>query len=532
MGTAALTAAFVRLKLSLLRNGLRQSSARTAVFVTSLVLVLLVAVAQLLGLIMLRGHEDAPTLVVVLLGVLALGWAVLPLFFHAGDDTLDATRLVMLPLRPRPLVTALLTASLVGIGPLFTLTLAVGSGIALAHGAFATVVALIAVPLALLVCVALARAVVAANTRLLTSRRGRDIAVLGGLLIAVGAQVVNYGVARISEQGSAAPLEPVADVVRWLPPGSAAGAIDSASRGAAGTAVLQLALTAAALVALLWWWERSLSRLMTSPDGSTLGAAESAAERKESGSGLARLLPEGRTGTVALRTLRYVWRHPKTKTAWVSSLAVGLLLPLVGVLQGSDTLYATIFAAGMLGIMMYNQFGQDGSAFWMVAQTISTSRDARIELGGRALALLLVTLPYTVFVVFVVALVLGDFGELAPALGLSFAGLGALFATGALASARYPYSIPQEEAHKNVAPGQGALAWLSLLGGMLVAGAVCAPLIGATVWLHLSGGHDRLWLVLPAGAAYGVLVGWAGIRAAAPLTVRRLPEILAAVSKG
>ena len=43
--------------------------------------------------------------------------------------------------------------------------------------------------LSLLVCVALARAVAAANVRLLTSRKGRDLAVLSGLVVAIGAQV-------------------------------------------------------------------------------------------------------------------------------------------------------------------------------------------------------------------------------------------------------------------------------------------------------------------------------------------------------
>ncbi|CAM5690994.1 Transporter OS=Streptomyces tendae OX=1932 GN=F3L20_29585 PE=4 SV=1 [Streptomyces tendae] len=55
----------------------------------------------------------------------------------------------------------------------------------------------LAVPLALLVCVALARAVAAANVRLLTSRKGRDLAVLSGLVVAIGAQVVNFGAQRL-----------------------------------------------------------------------------------------------------------------------------------------------------------------------------------------------------------------------------------------------------------------------------------------------------------------------------------------------
>ncbi len=145
-----LTPTFVRLKLTLLRNGLRQSSGRKAAFIASLVFALLVAAGQVLALVLLRGNANAGTVVVLLTAVVALGWAVLPLFFPSGDDTLDPTRLVMLPLRPEPLVRALLVSSLIGIGPLFTLCLVVGSVIALAHGAAGTVSAVLAVPLTML----------------------------------------------------------------------------------------------------------------------------------------------------------------------------------------------------------------------------------------------------------------------------------------------------------------------------------------------------------------------------------------------
>lgn len=117
-------------------------------------------------------------------------------------------------------------------------------------------------------------------------------------------------------------------------------------------------------------------------------------------------------------------------------------------------------------------------------------------------------------------------------MGLSFGVLGSMLATGALASAMYPYSIPQDGAFKNVAPGQAGLAWISLLGGMVSAGVVCAPVIALTVALHVSDLRGWLWIVLPVGAAYGAFVAWAGVRLAAPRTARRLPEILAAVSKG
>ncbi|WP_329273360.1 transporter [Streptomyces sp. NBC_01451] len=530
-GEGSVTAVVVRLKLSLLRNGLRQSAGRRAAYLLSVVVVLLIAALQFLGLLALRGNAHAASVTVLLLAVMALGWAFMPLFFPSGDETLDPTRLVMLPLRPRPLVRALLAASLVGIGPLFTLSLLVGSVIALAHGTAAFVVSLVAVPLALLVCVALARAVAAANVRLLSSRKGRDLAVLSGLVVAIGAQLVNFGMQQLGSAGLGQ-LDPAADVLAWIPPASALGAVDSASEGSYGVAVARLALGAAALVLLLRLWSGTLTRLMTSPDGSTLQAAEPAGRRERASGGLARLLPDGRTGTVMERSLRYAWRDPKTKAAWVTSLAIGLIVPVFNALQGTGSIYFACFAAGMLGIQMYNQFGQDTSAFWMVAMTISSTRDAYVELRGRTLALLLISLPYATLVVVLTTALLDDWATLPEALGLSLALLGAMLAAGAWSSARYPYSIPQE-GYKNVAPGQSGLATVAILGGMVGAALLCAPVITLTIWLNAAADGDRwTWLLLPVGAGYGALLILLGLRLSAPRTAQRLPEILAAVSRG
>ncbi|GAA2655384.1 transporter [Streptomyces spororaveus] len=525
-----LTPVFVRLKLSLLRNGLKGSSKRKAAYFSTLALALVVGFFVTLGLALLHGNAHAGTVVVLLAAILALGWTFMPLFFPSGDETLDPSRLVMLPLRPRPLVQALLASSLVGIGPLFTLCLAIGSVLAVARGAAGAVAAVVAAPLLVLGCVALARAVATANVRLLTSRKGRDLAVLSGLLIAVGGQVANFASQSLFQAGGLASLEPVEDVVRWLPPATAIGMVDSASEGAYGVAAAQLALTLAAVIALLWFWERTLTRLMVTPDGSTITAAR---PMKDRGAGGRRsLLPAGRTGATMRRTLRYAVRDPKTKSGWVTSLAIGVIIPVFNALQGSGSVYLGCFGAGMLGMLMYNQFGQDTSAFWMVAQTISSTRDAYVELRARAAALALVTVPYTVLVTSVTAAVIGDWSALPAATGLALALLGSMLCTGALASAHFPYSIPSDGAFKNVAPGQGGLAWGGILAGMVVSAIVSAPVIVMTIWLNVGDHQDISWIVLPLGAAWGTLAAWAGLRLAAPTVARKLPEILWAVSKG
>ncbi|GHF47402.1 transporter [Streptomyces mashuensis] len=538
---AVLTRTLAGLKLALLRNGLKQSSGRKAVWITSIVLTALFAALQLLGLIALRGNDHAATFTVLLAVLWAFGWAVMPLFFPAGDETMDPSRLVMLPLRPAPLMVALLTAALIGIGPGFTVVLFVGSAIATAHGAAAVAVAVLAVPLALLICVALSRAVTTANVRLLTSRRGRDLALLSGIVIAVGAQFVNLGLNRLSKAGGLEALQPVADVVRWIPPGSALDAVRAASEGQYGLAAAELALSAAVLAALMTWWQQGLTKIMTAPDASTIGAA--APERKRGGragrdgaaadhrpAGLAGLLPDTRTGAVMLRSLRYAWRDPKTKASWVSGLAAGALVPFVNAVQGSGSVWLALFAATMLGLQMYNQFGQDGPAFWMVLQTLGTAREAYAELRARTLALALIALPYITLIVTTTAWLLGKWQQWAEVMGVSLALLGGLFATGALTSVLAPYSIPQDSGFKNVAPGQASIAWLGMLGSV-VGAALCAPLLGLVIALHVTDTHDLLWTVLPLGAAYGLLVTWAGLRVAAPKALARLPEILTAVTK-
>ncbi|OEV05108.1 transporter [Streptomyces oceani] len=522
---------FVRLKLALLRNGLRQSTGRKAVFVTAIVLALLFGVLQLLGLLLLRGHEHVEAVVLPVAALLALGWAVMPLFFPGGDETLDPTRLAMLPLRPRSMVVALLSASLVGIGPVFTLLLLCGAVLAVAHGTPSVVVALLALPLALLTCLALARAVATANIRLLTSRKGRDLAVLSGLLIAIGAQFLNIGMQKLAEPDGLSVLEPAAEVLRWLPPSSAVSAVHSTAEGSYAPALAQLAISAAALAGALWWWQRTLRRLMTSPDASTLPAAEEAPKPRRRVAGLAALLPAGRTGAVMERTLRYAWRDPKTKVGWASGLGVGILLPVVMAIQGNASPYQSCWAAGLLGVQLYNQFGQDSSGFWLVASTTASARDAYVELRARMLAVALVAVPYVTAITVTSAFLTGSPGMLPEVLGLALGLLGVLLATGVASSVYAPYSIPQESG-KNVAPGQGSLAAISILLGMLAGAVLCAPLIAAIVWLRTTGAHELLWLVLPFGVGYGFVACVLALRLFAPRLVTRLPEVLTAVTRG
>ena len=117
-------------------------------------------------------------------------------------------------------------------------------------------------------------------------------------------------------------------------------------------------------------------------------------------------------------------------------------------------------------------------------------------------------------------------------MGVALAVYGVLVGISSLVSVHMPYSMPQSgNPMQTVAPGQNGLAAGGSVAGMLSSLILSAPVIVVAVVLKSLGSGWPL-LTLPIGAAYGFFFGWLGMRIAAGRMVRRLPEILAAVSRG
>ncbi|WP_282205981.1 transporter [Kitasatospora fiedleri] len=529
-GDRAAVRALVALKLRLLRNGLRRTPGLAAGYVLGLVVGLLFGLGAATGLAVLHGRAGAADAAAVLVAGLTASWAAMPLFFFSSDESADPTRLTMLPLRPAVLLRGTLLGGLVGPGPLVSLLLLAGAAVAAGRGAASAVVAVLAVPLTLLVLVALIRAVGAANARMLSSRRGKDFAVFGGLLFAVLAQGGNLAL-QSSLNGSGpgvdlSVLHPYASVVRWLPPVAAIDAVRSAGEGAYPVAAGQLLLTAALLAGLLRWWLRSLRDLMVSGDSSTLLERSPTASARAAGRW--RLLPPGRVGAVAQRQLRYAWREPRAKAAVFTGIGMTAVFSVLSVVQGWGSVYVIAVGGLMLGLQAGNLFGMDGSGFWMIAATLATRRDARDELRGRALAVLAYAMPVLLLFGPPVAALTGDWSDLAPALGLALAVLGTAVGLGCVISVRAPYALPADgNPMRNAAPGQNGAVLLNAFGSMIGVAVLCLPL--GTLLALLLHGHHPAWPVLPVGVLYGTGLALLGVRLASGRLVERAPEILARV---
>ncbi|GAA2096029.1 transporter [Kitasatospora saccharophila] len=526
----AVVRALVALKVRLLRNGLRRSRGLAAGYVLGLLVGLLFGLGGAAGMVALHGRDGAADAAAVLVAGLTVAWAAMPLFFFSSDESADPTRLTMLPLRPSALLRGTLLGGLVGPGPLVNLLLLTGAAVAAGRGAASAAVAVLAVPLTLLTLVTLIRAVGAGNARMLSSRRGKDFAIFGGLLFAVLAQAGNLGL-QSSLNGSGrgvdlSVLHPYASVVRWVPPVAAIDAVRSAGEGAYLLAAGQLLLTGGLLAGLLRWWLRSLRELMVSGDSSTLLERSPAASARAEG--LWRLLPAGRVGAVAQRQLRYAWREPRAKAAVFTGIGMTAVFSVLSVVQGWGSVYVIAIGGLMLGLQSVNLFGMDGSGFWMIAATLGTRRDARDELRGRVLAVLAYAVPVLLLFGPPVAALTGDWTGLAPALGLALAVLGTSVGLGCVISVHAPYALPADgNPMRNAAPGQNGAVMLSAFGSMIGVALLCLPL-GALLGFLLPG-HHPAWPVLPVGVLYGAGLALLGIRLASGRLVERAPEILAKV---
>ena len=428
----------VQLKLRLLRNALRSSTQAKVSFIVSTIFAVLVAAATFAGLAALRGHIAAVDLTTVIFTILAFGWLILPLLVFGLDGTLDPATLALYPLRTRPLAVGLLAASATGAWPLANLVGLLGVTIGLAHGAFGLFIALVAILLEVLFCITMARFVTAGLAGLLRSRRGKDFAAF--LIIPIFAlyEVFTQVVPKLTAEGKLTPASFAGiDVwMRWIPPGLAAHAIQDASNGHPGAALLRLALLAAVIVVLGWLWIRSLGRGLVTVDTSTQSSAVRGAA-----------LPFGRyglRGTVAARFWIYQRREPGSIIYWCITGVVMIAVSVSTILTPKylgGLLGSAVFGPALLAILHSDSIGMSGSSFGVEVMALNGRRALRAYFSGQNIVLGVIAVPLFTLISFGLAAVAKHPVDGFLAMAVDLAGIGAGLALASIFSVTVPYPM-------------------------------------------------------------------------------------------
>jgi ABC-2 type transport system permease protein len=292
-----------------------------------------------------------------------------------------------------------------------------------------------------------------------------------------------------------------------------------------------LLVVAAEVGALIWWWERSLTRILVQPEssGGTRRRGTALIPR-----GFRAFLRPGRVGAIAAKDLRYLTREPKRLVGFVISVLLPVLIAITSSISfGHRPPSATVFVvcgiALLNGLSGANRFGMDGSASWMLITTGTRRGDARRDVLGGDVAAMLAATPVLLVVGLAAAGVSGSARNLPAALGLAFALLATMVGASGLVSVLAPYPVPESRnAFGAGSTGQGCAAGLYLflaLGGCVVG---CLPLLLLLIPSFFSPMFGLALLVV--GPLYGLALGEIVRRAAVRRWTDKAPEILQVVS--
>jgi ABC-2 type transport system permease protein len=514
----------VQLKLRILRNALRSSGSAKASFIVSTVFAGVVAVGTFAGLAALRGHGDSVDLVTVVFTIFAFGWLCLPLLAFGLDSTLDPATLALYPLRTRPLAVGLLAASCAGAWPLANVIGLLGVTVGLARGALGVLIAVLAVLLQVLFCIVLARFVTTALAGLLRSRRGRDLAALLIIPIFILYEVFTQVVPKAVSSGklTVSSFAGVDRWMRWIPPGLAAHAIQDASDGHPGPAVLRLALLAVIIGVLGWLWIRALGQALVTVDTSTQGSAVRGAA-----------LPFGRFGLRGALTARfwiYQRRDPLQLVYWalipvVSVVASFRLLDKPKYLTG--LLVAAVVGAALIAVFHANSIGFSGPDFGFETMALSGRRKLRAYFFGQDVALGVIGVPLLIVISFALAAVAGHPADGFLGTSVALAGIGAGLALSNAFTVALPYPVEKRAGSPVPRPADGYMGYrvLGTFGSLIGTGVLVVPVILAVVFTRSDPAAVRMPALVVGAAAYGLALAWAGVRIAAILAAPQLPEL-------
>lgn len=510
---------FIRLKLRLLRNVLRTPAG------PGLVVFTIVAVG--IGAVAFRATRWATDterfIVTPILGTLFMvTWVFGPVLFGNSDETIDTTRLALIPLDPNRLATGLAVQALIGPGPLAALIALAGIA-SRAPTIWSGVLATIAVLATVVFATTLSRMLLTALGSGLRKRRSRDLAtLLTGLTIGAAAVSLQLFIVYGSSIDLGT-LASIADVVRLTPFGWPGDALGRASTGALLIPAVELAATIGVTALAIRVWAVLLERALTDV---TEHEDESLTTRP--------LVPTDRGGPMPawrvafVKERRYFGRHPRYRVQVMSQATVLILggAPFLAAIirrEPEAVLFGCIPAltAGVTGA---NLLGPDGRALWAEYLALPSLTPL---LRGRALAFAALGVTAAVALTIGSAWWTGGWrfapAALGAAVGMAFTGSG----VGSITSVLAPSPYPDEQSTNPFAtstPGAGCLPAAITFAGVISGLALSAPILYG---LAQAGDHTRaISLVAALSPPYGVAVWFATTAIAGRRGERRGPELV------
>lgn len=502
---AELAALGVSLRWRLATNRLRRRKARTRQITIAAAVAYTLFNVIVLGSARFADPAAAADTLTFLMATMALGWVFGPVLIGGVDETIDPTRLALLPLSTTERYVLQLAAALTGTGPLAAGTgLVLGLTLGHTRWGIAVVVVPIAAACAVLLMVGAARALAALLAIAQRSRAGRDFAVLAAAIAGGGL----FTMAQLARDVGAR-ADALVDAMAWIPLAWPARAINAARIGEATAALAWLGASLVLMVAVhaAWIW---LSNFLL------LNGERSAQTRRRSG----RSLLGGastRFGAAFGRQWVYLRRSPNNRVGFVYGTVFGIAFAMVQIVQQGDGNGAAA-AFGILLAMLANLgaatnvLGFDAGSMWIEVLADGPGRP-------HMMARQLIALPNLLLPTWLSGIVVGVWtGAWTLVLLVSMLAIAVAFNVltfGTIASVLAPAALPDWDnpfGNRQSNEGRGLRLVVIAIVGMVMVMALSAPIFIA---VFRSFGNWWLWLLPFASLAYalvpfGLASIWAG----------------------
>lgn len=513
-----MVAHLVRLKLTLLRNGLRRSAWQIVGLVVGLLYAFGIVAAAVAGLAALSTQDvEVVRLALVLAGsLLVFGWWVVPLVAFGVDATVDPARFVTFPIPRRTMLAGLTVVGLVGVPGLATTLVVLGTVGAWWRQPQALAPALVGALLGLALCVVGSRATTTVLAPLVTRRRFREVAAVAAFLpfMLIGP------ITSLLEERLAGTEDIWPDVVRvlgWTPFGAPWAMTADVAEGDWAAALAKLAVAVGTLVVLLLAWSRGLDAALVR------GPQDGRTRSRTRGLGFFGRLPATPTGAVAARCLTYWVRDSR----YAAGVVIVPLLPVILWFSAGDgwpMLALGPIVGYLMGWTVSADVAYDGTPFWThVAAPIG----GRVDRAGRAWAAGVLGVPVTILLALVSLGLTGRWSLALPVIGASLGVFATSLGVASTVSARLVYQVPKSgESPFSTAQGGASAGMVAQLAGTAVVFALVLPTLGLAVAGIATGSALLGVLALVVGLVLGGVVLVVGVRLGGNLYDRRAPELL------
>jgi len=498
------------------------------------------------------GHEGLVNSLTVVTGsVLVVGWTFLPLVFFGSDQTLDPARFVQFPVTGKTLAPGLVLAGIMGLPGFFTALVCVGLALPWLDTPGVLLIGVAGGILGFLATQVGCRLATTLLSGTLSSRKGRDLTGVIGLIVVLVLSMGLYAISLIGDFISAQPgrWEQVLSVSKTLgtvlamtPLGAPWALVGDAGQGHWGMLAIHSVLALAYLGLGLWAYAVVLDKalLATTRVAVTRTVAKGDAIAKAANWRWARgrLVP---VAAITARALRY-WRKDPRYLGTIPAILVmpilftimGRTLPMMGAseeeavpawLITAIVAFGLGFTALLTGYSLSTDVAFDSTAWWIHLASGVRGWQDRL---GRVIGEAVWAIPLLVVIGIVVPVIMHAADRIVPVLAammsLYLSGLGVSSVFSALII--YPVALPGESPLK-MKTGMMGSQMLSQFGCLLASGIVGVPVC---VWAIFATGWQA-WVALLAAVVWGAGILAIGIILGGRIMDSRGPAILQTLKK-